>query len=366
MYYNIYILTLLVHLFTTVSSFLNGFHSVLYYTRHEGTLHDFLYFYNRHVPAEARNITRIDPNAFSGFGLNVHRGWEIIKKFPFLKELFFSYEIIIVSDTIPDAIPFLLLKQLYPDSKCNIILQVTNRFDFHVRALNPYYELIRSITIIPRIFWIINNPYELEYMKERRVYINATIVRPFGESQITALKPTRSINSCVYNERKQLDKIWTKKGTRRIKENLESLPLQYGGPKTLSLYKCFVFIPYQVSVMKMAENMAAGVITLIPSAHFLEELARDFKKQIPDIFNAIESHRNGTWEMFIEFYHPRYREFFYHFKSWNDLQRLVNLEKYQLDHRNVAAASRAFSLLDREVQFNNMKAFFRKEQIHLF
>ncbi|KAI9310349.1 hypothetical protein BDR26DRAFT_814530, partial [Obelidium mucronatum] len=42
----------------------------------------------------------------------------------------------------------------------------------------------------------------------------------------------------------------------------------YGGPKTLKKYKAYIEFPYQVSTMKLYENLAEGVLMLIPSHDF--------------------------------------------------------------------------------------------------
>ncbi len=48
----------------------------------------------------------------------------------------------------------------------------------------------------------------------------------------------------------------------------------YGGPTKLAQYKAFITLPYQVSTMKMYENLAAGVVTFVPSPAYLKSIAK--------------------------------------------------------------------------------------------
>jgi hypothetical protein len=96
---------------------------------------------------------------------------------------------------------------------------------------------------------------------------------------------------------------------------------------TIAAFKCFVHIPYQVSEMKMNENMAEGAVTLIPSAQFMKTLSHE----VPDLREPIDAENNHqlnaneSWTDFVEFYTPRYRDYFYTFDSWEELKRDVKV-----------------------------------------
>jgi hypothetical protein len=52
------------------------------------------------------------------------------------------------------------------------------------------------------------------------------------------------------------------------------IPMFYGGPRTLAKYRAFIDIPYQYSTMKLYENLAHGVVMLIPTIRFCKELSK--------------------------------------------------------------------------------------------
>ncbi len=54
--------------------------------------------------------------------------------------------------------------------------------------------------------------------------------------------------------------------------SVKVLEHDYGGPATLAKYKAYIEFPYQVSTMKFYENIAHGVVILVPTARFLQAL----------------------------------------------------------------------------------------------
>lgn len=50
------------------------------------------------------------------------------------------------------------------------------------------------------------------------------------------------------------------------------LPRLFGGPSALKQYRALIDLPYQTSTMKMYENLAMGVITLVPTPAYLKKL----------------------------------------------------------------------------------------------
>ncbi len=61
-----------------------------------------------------------------------------------------------------------------------------------------------------------------------------------------------------------------------LEKNIPMLPIKrkYGGPSVLGQYKAYIELPYQVSTMKMYENLANGVVTIIPSARLYKEYVK--------------------------------------------------------------------------------------------
>ncbi|KAG2491868.1 hypothetical protein HYH03_009821 [Edaphochlamys debaryana] len=89
-------------------------------------------------------------------------------------------DILVFSDTIPDARPV-----LQGGCKTPIILQVTNRFDYGIREDDraSYYALMREVAQRPGVWWVANNPYEALHMEQRNVTLPPDrfhVFRPVG------------------------------------------------------------------------------------------------------------------------------------------------------------------------------------------
>ena len=289
------------------------------------------------------------------------------RKYPEFKKLTDFYDVIMVADTIPDALPFILMKES-DLNRTQLVLHVTNRFNY-AETDPEYYKVMQSTSNRSNIHWVINNPFEHVYMAHMNVIIkNVTLVRPFGVSRIPVrnITGTNITNRCgVYST----EQILSSMRRNRPSIELDNLPPSaYGGPKTLALYKCFVLIPYQVSIMKMSQNMAEGVVTLIPSPRFMKEIAANFHKNIPNVaitmwdamIEAVKPYfPNYRWEDYIEFYHPRYKDFFYHFDSWEELDMMTRRPPEQMDPLNLRNKSIEFGVKDRQDQLDAMADFFR-------
>ncbi|KAJ3128741.1 hypothetical protein HK100_009012 [Physocladia obscura] len=76
----------------------------------------------------------------------------------------------------------------------------------------------------------------------------------------------------------------------------------YGGPKTLVKYKAFIEFPYQVSTMKLYENLAAGVVMLFPSKEFFKQLIQTGIHSFHP-WDKI-SLAGDNWHMYMDYYHP--------------------------------------------------------------
>jgi hypothetical protein len=70
----------------------------------------------------------------------------------------------------------------------------------------------------------------------------------------------------------------------------------YGGPKTLAQYRGFIDVPYQVSTMKLYENLAHGVVMLLPTVRLWCELCKVINMELKFIQSnfdlSIERYRN--------------------------------------------------------------------------
>ena len=203
-------------------------------------------------------------------------------------------------------------------------------------------------------------------MKHQRVFVNSTLIRPFGYAPIRKQRLSRDTTAvaandsdvCVYSMRTPFDGTVLSKVIKQFNmpKHLHRLDSNYGGPHRLASYKCWVHVPYQASVMKMSENIAAGVVSLIPSEKFFESIVKEHN--IYDVSQIIRALPNN-WTQYVEFYHPKYRHLFYHFSSWTELASLIRLPKIQLDHKNLSHVSKLHGLVDREEQFGKMSSFFK-------
>lgn len=284
---------------------------ILAYTRHYGTYQDNLYFMNQNIMKI--NFTYINSKVYyEGYGLNIKQSVKVLND---NLEIYISYvksnDVIIISDYMPDSLPFLKLLELHPEiyeqRPTSIILQCTSQFDVYTHDFG-YIPFLQKIQESKRIFWIINNPWMSVYsLFKGLVMKNPVLIRPYGYSDVEAKELGSSSSKCVLHLRSQIDPIISNIVNRN---DVVTLRGQYGGPLTLAKYKCFIFVPYQVSVMKMFENINAGVITLIPSKQFMMEIYSNYSKQIPDgtmpFINRDELVQLiGTtyqWDYFVEFY----------------------------------------------------------------
>ena len=98
-------------------------YQILYYTRHTGTFDDFLCFTDQYANV---NVTRHNPATYAGFGAKFEE-FQTLSQNPVFSEWVSSFDVIVVSDTIPDAMPFLLLfNDSYPTGEyyCHLVLSV--------------------------------------------------------------------------------------------------------------------------------------------------------------------------------------------------------------------------------------------------
>ncbi|KAJ3200729.1 hypothetical protein HK099_002535, partial [Clydaea vesicula] len=237
------------------------------------------------------------------------------------------------------------------------IILSTNRFDFGLKDndLQIYYqqikylngdlgepnEILKSET---KIIYVQNNPWESKYAdfklnSPKKNYLNYTLIRPFGFSN---LESNRNISqeekklACFQNHPffGNFMEILVESGIRfKILDDLN-----YGGPQVLNQYKAFITLSYQVSTMKIYENLLAGVITVVPTPRYLKELIylpgyeRSF---INDTFLDGE-----TWYANIEYYSDDLKELFYQFDSIEELKFL--LEREEIDPLNVREKGKAY------------------------
>ncbi|KAI8614041.1 hypothetical protein BC830DRAFT_416550 [Chytriomyces sp. MP71] len=303
-------------------------------------------------------------------------------------------DVIIVADTLPDARP-LLLSLLEKDEmrRCqsNIVIELTNRFDWMVSDNEAYYRMIRNLTLNPprNLWWTANNPFEEAFMRTRvGVVPNVTLLRSMGAwdvdhvkdrdgilkrtftmpktrnfEELNLLNMVATINDTDHSNRPLVDHIYD-----FYCMPLARLPKRYGGPLALLQYKAFLHIPYQTSVMKFYENVAAGVPQIIPSPRLLRQLSKSEVHHLfgtwldkleeaslflfnPDFHRiAYDNHKlrgdkddwedlkrdyRATWTELSDFHRKEFEPFVYYFDSFAELAEMIRTPAEVFDWKNV-------------------------------
>jgi hypothetical protein len=292
---------------------------ILYVSRHDGTIANFD-FIAKHL---GFNTTILRPDfKYGGYPECYYND----KCISFVKEKCSEFDYIVICDTIPDGFVFLI-------NECNkkIILEITNRFDYGIKYKN-YYKIFAQAIKNKNIIIVENNPFEVYHACEKNVFIkNYYLIRPIGNPP----------NSTVRKEHKQyhdivaiIDKYPTSKllmqKLNEVKLPYKILPHKHGGPLVLSTYKAIIMLPYQVSVMKIMENLRYGVPMIIPSEKLLRELIKG-KYFFPakHLFKITDGVKN-----YIEFYNDLYRDYFIYFDSFNDLHNIIKYTDFKTFREN--------------------------------
>ena len=199
-------------------------------------------------------------------------------------------------------------------------MEITNRFDFGIRDKN-FYKIFSQAIKNKNIIVVENNPFEVYYACEKNVFIkNYYLIRPIGNPpNITVMKEHKQYHDIVaIIDKYQTSKLLMQK-LDEVKIPYKILPFRHGGPLVLSTYKAIILLPYQVSVMKIMENLRYGVPMIIPSEKLLRELIKGKyffpAKQLFKITNGVKD--------YIEFYNDLYKDYFIYFDSFNDLHNII-------------------------------------------
>lgn len=83
--------------------------------------------------------------------------------------------------------------------------------------------------------------------------------------------------------------------------------------------------------MKWYENLAAGVVSLVPTPRFLREIVEKHKDL--NFVNILPTFDIGEdWFKYIEFYGDDLGEYFYKFDSLDDLKRILAQDVIDVDN----------------------------------
>ncbi|KAJ3242001.1 hypothetical protein HDU81_008873 [Chytriomyces hyalinus] len=237
------------------------------------------------------NFKVLDPRHLIRYGMSRMEAAKLIKA-GFIKKLCDASDIIIVADTAPDARALLLsLLDKNPKNRCksNIVVELTNRYDWIVRDRKYYNGMMSQLFANPpkNLFWVANNPFEAVFMNMEVGSLppKVRLLRALGNVNAQSFQDSRLENDTVVHQAGKenfLSIIQDLEDTGKPKIGdvlsylcmpIVRLPKKYGGPTELLRYKGFIEFPYQVSVMKFYENIANGVPQLLPTPRFLKQIA---------------------------------------------------------------------------------------------
>ncbi|KAJ3232407.1 hypothetical protein HDU81_002998 [Chytriomyces hyalinus] len=319
---------------------------ILHYNRHSACHNNLEYVTSR----LGLNFTYLRPGFLGGLGMHRDRANDIIND-GLVSALCKGADVIIISDTLPDARPILqsLLRQK-PSERCSsqVVVELTTRFDWGVGDFDEYHQLMWELSKVKpkNLHWVANNAFEAKVMADDALANpEFRILRPSGFSDVPK-KPISADDKSLAMMR-ELDHSEVLATMTYLGIPFRRMVGHYGGPHTLKQFRAYVEFPYQVSTMKLYENLSAGVVMLIPSKDFFKEL---IDKKI---------HAFGPWEMlrrmgpnwheYMDYYVPELSPYIYYFDSFDHLSQLLNSTE-TLDTKNVREnAPKAYETIREEM-----------------
>lgn len=307
---------------------------IAYISRHSGTTVDFKYM-AEHLQLE--NVDYYDASeAFEVFAPAKDYREQVTSGE--VEKFCMTYDAIFISDKLADGWPFIM----DGEQPCqNIFFIVTNRFDVAAPEGDGYDAYIKDFNHSLnrddeyRAKIIVNNAFEVPYMIDRGVdnpdY--QPLIRPFGFNSVSAQKVNVEDNEvpCMIIGRVDQDKILMNDLVRQYTNHeCKVFKKHYGGPRTLSLYQSIVVhLPYQVSIMKMWENLAYGVLMAVPSPEFFNKICAENKcTEVKDAFETKKVVGEEIWYKYLDFYLPEWEKCFIKFDSWEELDTILTEKKY--------------------------------------
>ncbi|KAI8617185.1 hypothetical protein BC830DRAFT_1114814 [Chytriomyces sp. MP71] len=330
------------------------------------------------------NFRTVNPRNVTHYGMREQDARELIDS-GYIGKLCNASDIIIVADTVPDARGILLsLLESNKSRRCqsNIVVEMTNRYDWMVGDKYEYHQMLEALIDTPpsNLWWVANNPFEEAFFltKVGRTP-NVTLIRSLGvwnveNKNVEPVKDNTSESSVAVVINPEFAK--TNRATPMTlvdahKIPVTRLPKHYGGPPVLLQYKAYLEFPYQVSIMKFYENLAAGVPQVIPTPRLLFSLVKakshhlfatwlDKLEEVavyisdPDLHAKMKREgrfdgRNDLWRYstvtgatyearwmeLTDFYASEFRPYVYYFDSFEELAEMVQRPWREFDVQNV-------------------------------
>lgn len=309
---------------------------IAYVSRHIGTKTDFQYMEN-HLQLE--NVDYYDSSKYFGFQSTIEEYKSIIYDGT-VEEICSKHDAVFVSDSLADGWPFIMDGEQHCK---NVVFVITNRFDYGARkedkelfARDFNHSLNRDDEYRAKI--IVNNLFEVPYLAEKGVDIPDyhPLIRPFGYNSVPMQTLSKDDDdfSCLIIARVTQDEVLMRDlVAEHTSHHCKVLPAHYGGPKTLSEYRSIVVhLPYQVSIMKMWENLAYGVQMVIPSPHFFTEICeKNTCNEIKDVVQSKKIFGEEDWSNYVDFYLPGWEKCFIQYRNWDELDDILTRKDYLKD-----------------------------------
>ncbi|GIL53699.1 hypothetical protein Vafri_9337 [Volvox africanus] len=298
---------------------------IAYFSRHSGTLWDWIAVAD-HLGAP---WTRVNPGLFQTYGVNTTAATAIWEDLGHM--LCHIADILVFSDTIPDARPLLQGGCTTP-----IILQITNRFDYGISPSDQdvYRQLMSEVATRKHVWWVVNNPYEVLFISQRGIKLpldRLLLLRPVG---VCLLPPPQLIGrerprvalvqpSGSYHLENTVIAPWVR--SQNLTDYVRMYRQHYGGPTVLAHHRGVITVPYQTSVMKMYEGLTAGAVFIIPSPAFFKKLLDTYNNDVM-VFccRDLMRDRPHDWQEFFDWYHKDFINAHIMYDSWEDLYGIIS------------------------------------------
>lgn len=309
---------------------------IAYISRHVGTTADFKYMADN---LQLENVEYFDCTSWFEFKDSRENYGSVIGDGK-LSKICSQYDAIFISDLLADGWGFIMGEE----PKCkNVYFVVTNRFDVGVRdserkQWNDDFNRALNRKDDFRVKLVVNNLFEIPYIENRGVEIpekdKVPLIRPFGSTTIAANTGAVKEEPCLIIARVEQDRTLMH---QLVKDNTgydcKVLDGHYGGPRTLNRYdSVVVHLPYQVSIMKMWENLHYGILMAIPSPEFFTKICNENNcGQTADVFETKKVFDDKTWSEYVDFYLPGWENCFLLFDSWDHLKEIIAKRTFDKD-----------------------------------
>lgn len=253
------------------------------------------------------------------------------------KDIFNSYDYILISDTASLSRPFL---QNIEKLKPNLIVWICNRFDYGMSGDNEYYNLFRSAVKNPKVKIVASTFFEKLWCMQYGINIMFNpVINPLGKHESDWNIPRASVFNKMYGEAKGLpdadvfvpfyhndNKFFNMSKYLRAND-IYVFNGTFYSPHQLSKYKAFVTLPDTFCKWFSFEAIHNNIPVILPSAKLLLKLS----KQSNYLFNitgygGAETLTDDLIQL-SEWYNPKLQQCRYYFDDINEIPNIIKTLK---------------------------------------